>query len=147
MFIKESKLSCVTTRSKSPYTTRFFHPACRAPGFRFAHLHAAHAHGDHLTDSFAATRYTLRATRYAPIWSRDLLLRTRAQALATNTALMPRPDCGVSAFSHPKTGVLGLIAAAHPNCNDHFLLPIAKDLLWTHGQRMVTHNYTLLNNH
>ena len=37
--------------------TRPFTPACRAPGFRYAHLHATHAHGTHLTDSSAATHY------------------------------------------------------------------------------------------
>ena len=40
--------------------------------------------------------------------------------------------------------VVQMIAATHPNCHGR-VLPHSKGHI--HGQRMVTHNYTVLNNH
>ena len=138
-------------RSTSPYATRPFPTACRATNFRYSHIHAAHAHGVHLTDSSAITRY-------APFWSRGLLLRATHYAPVVKLLLLILLWCLVQVvvlhnlviqIVAIKTLVIQVIAATRyaPEWSWSFSAPIAKDLLWTHGQRMVTHNYTLLNNY
>ena len=98
-------------RSRSPYATRPLPPACRAPGFRYAHLHAAHAHAVHLTDSSDATRYAAthpfdrEVCCYAPVLKLLPLILLRCLAQVVMLQLLVIQIVAI------KTLVLQMIAA------------------------------------
>ena len=143
-------------RRRSPYTTRPSIPGCGAPGFLMLifMLPMLSIWLRDLLPIWLTGLLPIWLTGPLPIWLTGplliwwvgllpmlkllplILLRRLVQVLVFQILVIQ-----VVAI---QTLVTQMVAATHPNPQDHFL-PYSKKPI--HGQRMVTHNYTLLNNH